>query len=96
MELCPHCKKTSLELVNKPSKVSEILSYICCEIMIGLVVLSIIVWQTHLLTAITIMLLPIATMAYLILRKKENPLSQCSSCNNVFDEKTIQKAQRYV
>ena len=94
MSLCPHCKKTSLELVDKPSKTNEFFSYLWGELMIGLLVIGFIAWNSNKVVAAVLILMPVAVVAYVLFQKKENPLSRCLSCENVFDEETIQKAQR--
>lgn len=96
MSLCPHCKKTSLELVNKPSKRSEFFSHFCFEIMMGILIMSFAAWESSRITAAVLIAIPISAMIYFIFRKKENPLSKCLSCCKIFDQETINKSQRYV
>ena len=95
MSLCPNCKKTSLELVNKPSKVSEFFSQLKAELLISVFVISFITRGNNLIVTTILILVVMIIVVYLISRKKENPLSKCLSCDNVFDEETIQKAQRF-
>lgn len=96
MALCPNCKKTLLEPLNKPNKTSEFFSCLGTEILVGMLVMSVITWSRNPLISVVLILIPILVVSYLFFRaKKDNPLSQCMNCEKVFDEETIRKAQRH-